>query len=322
VGTAAFNTGQNILYLSLSLLLSSLLLSGILSWMNFKGCRWRLETGRHFRVGEPSPVYLELHNTKKRLPSYSLTFRVLARLSGLRQELVLDERLDPGKRIRLLWEFSPLKRGPEILSLEGLLSRYPFGFLKKSIRDSFEKEIIVWPPRIPYQFSGDKSGRRMLYGRHHRKGEGIDLLHLREYRSGDPIKRIHWKATARMGSLQVRETEQEHHQAFVLYVDPSPSLWLDDTVFDKMCSMVTSLAEDLYQQDRLKGGQIAGEAMIPISAIEDLYTFLDRLGAITRTSPKPGSVSRPDHPFDTIHFSAGVGRTILAQTEEGTIGQA
>jgi len=56
VGTAAFNSGQNILYLALSMLLSTLLVSGLLSWMNFKGCRWRLEAGRHFRVGEASPV--------------------------------------------------------------------------------------------------------------------------------------------------------------------------------------------------------------------------------------------------------------------------
>ena len=42
IGSAAYNTSSNILFMTLSLLFSSLLLSGILSWMNFKGTRWRL----------------------------------------------------------------------------------------------------------------------------------------------------------------------------------------------------------------------------------------------------------------------------------------
>jgi uncharacterized protein (DUF58 family) len=228
VGTAAFNTGQNILYLALSMMLSTLLVSGILSWVNFKGCRWRLEAGRHFRVGEESPVYLELENTKRLLPSYDLLFTVSSALSGVRKDLVLNRRLDQKGKVRLLWEFAPKRRGEEILRLESLQSRYPFGFLKKTIKDSYEKAVTVWPERIPYQFSGDKAGRRWLYGHHQRKGEGVDLIHLRRYRSGDPLRRIHWKASARLGTLQVRETEQEHHQAFALYIDPSPNLWTSE----------------------------------------------------------------------------------------------
>ena len=160
----------------------------------------------------------------------------------------------------------------------------------------------------------------MLYGQHRRKGEGVDLLHLREYRSGDPIKRIHWKASARMGLLQVRETEQEQHQAFVIYIDPSPSIWLNGNIFEKMCSLAASLAEDLYQQDRLKGGEIAGHPFIPIGAIEGLYAFLDGLGRLERKATPLGG--QPEYPQDTIRLIPGSGESVQAQTEEGTVGQA
>ena len=321
VGTAAFNTGQNILYLALSMLLSTLLVSGLLSWLNFKGCRWRLETGQHFRAGEPSPVYLDLENTKRGLPSYSLTFDLAALNSGMRESLQLEERLDPGKRIRLLWEFVPETRGPERLSLQGLVSRYPFGFLKKSIRDSFEKEVIIWPRRIKYQFTGDKAGRRWLYGHHRRKGEGVELIQLREYRSGDPLRHIHWKASARMGRLQVRETEQEHHQAFRLWIDPSPHIWLEAETFEKMAAFAASLAEDLYQRDQLLAGQVAGQALVKVGAIEDLYAFLDQLGSMARATPAadlPGT--KP--PVGAVRFVPGPSGTIVARMEEETIGQA
>ena len=42
IGTAAYNTASNILFITLSLLLACLLLSGLLSWFNFAGVCWRL----------------------------------------------------------------------------------------------------------------------------------------------------------------------------------------------------------------------------------------------------------------------------------------
>jgi uncharacterized protein (DUF58 family) len=238
----------------------------------------------------------------------------------------MEERLAPGGKARLLWEFTPLRRGRETLTLEGLVSRYPFGFLKKSIRDSYARDITVWPARIPYQFSGDKSGRRWLYGHHLRRGEGVQLVNLRQYRSGDPLRHIHWKASARMGKLQVRETEQEHHQAFTLWIDPSPHIWIGEAAFEKMCAFAASLAEDLYQHDQLRAGQVAGRPPIQVSAIEDLYAFLDELGRLQWGQPVDfGNSARIQNPrVDpfAVTFAPGPGDAVLARLEEVTIGQA
>ena len=48
LGVAAYNTASNILFLTLSLLLSSLILSGVLSLINFKKLRWELRVPSHF----------------------------------------------------------------------------------------------------------------------------------------------------------------------------------------------------------------------------------------------------------------------------------
>lgn len=321
VGTAGFNTGQNILYLALSMLLSTLLVSGLLSWGNFKGCRWRLDSGRHFRVGESSPVYLLIENTKRYLPSYSLTFQVGAELDEQQEGIPMDERLDPGQKTRLTWEFVPSQRGKETISLKGLVSRYPFGFLKKSISDSYSREVIVWPGRVPYEFSGNKAGKRWLYGHHRRKGDGVELIHLRDYHHGDSLRKIHWKATARLGKLQVRETEQEHHQAFSLWIDPSPTLWMDREQFERMCSFAATLAEDLFQKDQLRAAQVAGEKRILVGAIEDLYTFLDQLGSV-ELKQLDSVKSSPRQLNDMVRFLPGPNGTVLARIGEGSIGQA
>lgn len=321
VGTAAFNTGQNILYLALSMLLSTLLVSGLLSWWNFKGCRWRVESGRHFRTGETSPVYLEVENTKRRLPSYALAFDLAAARSGVRQLLALDGRLDPGDKTRLLWEFTPEKRGRETIALQGLVSRYPFGFLKKIIRDSFTRDVTVWPERIDYSFSADKAGRRWQYGHNRRRGEGVELVHLRGYRSGDPLKHIHWKASARMGSLQVRETEQEHHQAFSIRVDPSPRVWQNEAQFEILCAFAGSLAEDLFQRDQLRSVTVAGKGSWPVGGIEDLYKFLDTIALLEwETDSELPAAGRVD--ANTVTFLPGPGREVLARLEDRHVGQA
>lgn len=322
VGTAAFNTGQNILYLALSLLMSTLLVSGILSWMNFKGCRWRLRTGRHFRVGDISPVYLELENTKRRLPSYDLTFNLYAEKDGQTGSLYLNDRLDPGATSRLQWDFSPKRRGRETICLQGLISRYPFGFLKKSIRDSFKKDVVVWPARIHYQFSGDKAGRRWMFGHHRRKGDGVELIHLRNYRHGDSLRRIHWKASARLGTLQVRETEQEHHQAFSLLVDPSPKVWKDARQFEKMCAFVASLAEDLFQRDQLRAVQLAGQPRSVIGGIDDLHAFLDKVALLDEPGNEKEPETRMDSAADTVRFLPGPDGSVIARMEDSHVGQA
>lgn len=55
--------------------------------------------------------------------------------------------------------------------------------------------------------------------RRRRRGEGLELHQLREYRSGDPVRLIDWKATARRGTLISREYEVERDQTILFLLD-------------------------------------------------------------------------------------------------------
>lgn len=56
-------------------------------------------------------------------------------------------------------------------------------------------------------------------------GPGTDLYELREHVSGDPFKRIAWKASARRGRLMVRELEREDRDVVWIVLDASVDLW-------------------------------------------------------------------------------------------------
>lgn len=56
-------------------------------------------------------------------------------------------------------------------------------------------------------------------------GDGTDLREIRELRRGDPFKRIAWKASARRGTLMVRDFEREERDVVWLFLDASVELW-------------------------------------------------------------------------------------------------
>ena len=79
IGSAAYNTSSNILFITLSLLLACLILSGVMSWGNLRGVCWRLLLQPPLRAGQQTPVTLELWNRKRLLPTYGLWFELNAR---------------------------------------------------------------------------------------------------------------------------------------------------------------------------------------------------------------------------------------------------
>jgi uncharacterized protein (DUF58 family) len=56
-------------------------------------------------------------------------------------------------------------------------------------------------------------------------GDGMEIRELREHQPGDPFKRIAWKASARRGTLMVRDYEREERDVVWLLLDASVELW-------------------------------------------------------------------------------------------------
>lgn len=309
IGTAAYNSSNNILFITLALLLACLILSGVLSWLNFSRVRWRLRLPPTARAGQTAAVTLELENLKRFLPSYGLECR-LATVPMRRDQIArpettfaakgrevrailnqaaesppavlrLHSRLDPQEAANLDWAWVPPHRGRWRLELQSVGSPFPFGFFNKRLTATLRQELIVRPAVADYRRHG-AAGVRWTAGsrRTARSGAGTDLLALRRYAAGDSHRLIHWKASARTGQLLVRQFAAETVESFSLWVQSDATFWPRTEQFERMLSLAATLAEDLFRAGSLRAVAIDAEPWQVTRQGRDLSGWLDRLAVL------------------------------------------
>ena len=115
----------------------------------------------------------------------------------------------------------PQRRGVVALGGWRLETSDPLGLFRHGTRLEETAEVVVLPTfaelgQAPQQREIEAS----LAAR--RAGAGTELFGVREYRPGDPLRRIHWRSSARHGELIVREFEPPGLRTLELLLDPDP----------------------------------------------------------------------------------------------------
>ena len=308
IGVAAYNTSSNILFVTVSFLLASLVLSGVLSSLNFSKISWRLIAQSPYRVNRKAFVRVEINNAKRFLTTYSLWFAMLAELSVIKGRLPLARRLNPERSVSLEWSFLPKKRGLETISIQSIGSQFPFGFLSKSMPSQEKVEVFVWPERIDYTFHPIGGSEIHFQGQTlKRKGAGEDLIGIRGYQIGDPTKNINWKATARRQKLMVKEMAEDKQPGYLLSVDTSHGAWRKEEHLEHLCRYAASLAEDLFTRGQLSATVINGAEPLAIRCMADLELFLNGLAIVQPVSSAPDVGAHRSHviTFEPV-FPGGV----------------
>ena len=207
LGVAAINTGNNLLYLLVSLLLSLIVVSGVLSEQSMRGLRLEADAPEEIFAQTPALFGAVLANSKRWLTSYSVTLELLAR--GGPTRFIYLPRLEAGRDRLLTWEETLPARGRHRLAGVRLTTRFPFGLFLKAGRVMLDREVLVFPAVRP--ISPEELLRLVGAGTSavRRRGRGHDLYNLRTYRAGDDPRLIHWRSSAKVDSLLVREMEAE-----------------------------------------------------------------------------------------------------------------
>lgn len=194
-------------------------------------------------------------------------------------------------------------------------SAFPFGFLRKHLTTAIALPVKVWPARLAYEFAGEAPARwRPEQGQTNRTGGDADLLGLRRYRAGDSHRSIHWKASARVGQLLVRQHAVETATQFSLRVETHDGRWTRPEQFELLCSFAGTLAEDLLRTGRLGGVAIDDEPAVPVRRVRELETFLDRLAELAPQAARDPARRPPaGDPETTITFEPEGERGVCAR---------
>ncbi|HUM17878.1 MAG TPA: DUF58 domain-containing protein [Candidatus Nitrosotalea sp.] len=222
LGVAAINTGNNLLYLLVSALLALIVVSGILSEQAMRGLALTGIAPAEIYAGRPALFGAQIANRKRTLTSYSITVELLApeaRAIESGRRFIYFRRIEAGIERFATWEETLARRGRHRLAGVRIITRFPFGLFVKAGRPALADEVLVFPAVRSLSGEslrhlgdlGDAGARR--------RGRGNDLYDLRNYRSGDDPRFIHWRSSAKAEALMVRELEADtSHDARLVLV--------------------------------------------------------------------------------------------------------
>ncbi|MEK6725460.1 MAG: DUF58 domain-containing protein [Deltaproteobacteria bacterium] len=279
IGVAAINTGNNLLYLILAMLLSMITLSGILSESSLRMVEIKRGLPKVAFAGKPFVVKITAVNNKRRLPSISLTFQDH-----------MDEKREAGSRYFLKippngsesgnYHFTLEGRGLHRFRLGRLATKYPFGLFLKSKDAGEESEILVYPRILDVKELLRETGVNEGELESSIKGRGTDLYGLRSYISGDDRRAIHWKTSARLSKLYIREFAREDARKVTILLDDCIPAGLEESL-EKGIVIAASLASHFLHKGYQVGLVTSGED-IPLGiGMEQLFKILRALALLS-----------------------------------------
>lgn len=238
VGLAAFNTGNNLLYLIFSVLLGLILTSGVVSETGLRELDIGLRFPDHIFAGQDVLLEISVTNHKFLIPSFSLSVGVElsnqpvptgmekvrqwllgSTLAGELSKLTHFIVVPSHQRLRQTIQHSFSRRGRYEIKGFTVSTQFPFGFIQKTRRIEAQGELIVYPELEKRRDL--LSGLSQLMGtqEHFFKGTGVDLYAIRQYQSGDNLRHIDWKATAKVRRTMVKEFAREDERRISIYFD-------------------------------------------------------------------------------------------------------
>jgi uncharacterized protein (DUF58 family) len=139
-------------------------------------------------------------------------------------------------------ELNFARRGRYVQDGFGLSTRFPFSFLVKTRRVALARAVVVYPSVQPtdelFEVLPMITGEFEAFVR----GRGYDLYRIREYLPEDSARHVDWKASARTGSLKVREfTREDERKLRVVFDNPAAGA-VDEADYERGIALAASLA--------------------------------------------------------------------------------
>jgi uncharacterized protein (DUF58 family) len=173
--------------------------------------------------------------------------------------------------------------GGHVIGPTYLRARDPLGLLTWELTADTRPELRTYPredvlrrviaPAETQVFTGNEVARV--------KGEGIEFADIRPWTSGDPLRRVNWRASARRSTLWVNESHPERNTDVILFVDSFAEARRGKEGTLDLAVRATATLADAYVRRRDRVGLIAWGGilrwLVPGSGLVQLYRIVDAL---------------------------------------------
>ncbi len=303
VAMGAFLSGNNLLFLIVAAMVSTLLISGFVSKLGLAGLELDLLLPEHISARRKVRAGLRLKNLKRWIPSFSIHLAGVAE-SGFDSILYFPVVRGGATLEESVTLYFPRRGAQQERSFQ-FSTRFPFGFAERRERVTLRHEIIIYPCLDPQP--GFEELLISVRGEIEalQRGRGNDFYRLRPYEALESARHVDWKATAHTGDLQVREFALDEDRSVVMYLDldvsNSDRQWFERAV--ECCAFLLVRLAGAGVQVRFRTQEL--DLTIPLETnVHAVLKYLALVEPMRGRMPSP-----PDHTsgFDLV-FSADPGR--------------
>lgn len=244
-----------------------MLISGIFGRRNLQDIEVHVEPPEEVYAGTLIPVKIDLINKRKFMPAFLINVMI-----GQKEVLFPFVEAKSGASLYLDMRFE--KRGKYRSDHLYISSVFPFNFFTRYKKLVHQLNFIIFPePKKCHPVhtfdrqkkpKGDDSSRLA--------GHDSDILSIRDYVPGDPMKYISWKSTAKTGILKTKELSNLEFQPVIIEFD---KIIIRDIEIKISC--ITFIILKLFQAKIPFGLAIAGEIYKPDQSINHKRNILRKL---------------------------------------------
>lgn len=287
IGFAAINTGNNLLYLIVAMLLSIIIISGIMSESTLRQVLIKRQILGTAYKNKPFKINYLITNSKKKISSYSLNINEIPseNIEGTGTYII---KIDNLSKKSASANYTFLKRG--LYKLEGveLSTRFPFGLFKKGKVNDVETEILVYPAteviNTKAKFTGSSQGQTES----NKQGFGGDLFGVREHRADDDSRHIDWKSSAKSTTLMHKEFTRDSDREVIIKFFNYGS---NNEVFEDKVDEASTLANHFLNRGFSVGLVTITEEITPDIGTKQAHRILKTLALIEPVSPQGSRVA-------------------------------
>jgi uncharacterized protein (DUF58 family) len=296
VGLAASFSANNLLFLILATMFSTVLISGLVSRLSLAALELEFLLPDHIPARRKVPGKLVVRNRKFFLPSFSIQVEGEHETRGPKiGSGVYFPLIAGGAQLEEHIQVTFPHRGTYRQNSFAFSTSFPFGFLEKRARVTLVREMLVYPSIDPQPGFDDLLAGVAGEIETHYRGLGKDFYRIRPYEMFESARHVDWKATAHVGSLQVREFAREQEQSVEIFLDrdipPELEPWFEYAI--ECCAFLAwrlaALGSGIHLRTQGRDLRIPEDG--------DIYTMLKYLALVY---PQRGDT--PEIPFEEQSF--------------------